>query len=120
MPVLSTLGAMSARGYGFGGGAFVFDFTDIAPSGGGLKRYHLGVYDSLTGDTAELKHYKVIDVAGGSEPSCDALPDTADASQLYASVDYDYNNGKLAPIAVASADPTYGEVPLTVSFDGSG
>jgi len=103
-------------------GSFVFDFTDIAPSGaGGTNRYYLGVYDSASGDPALLSAYQLIDVANGNiATACYDLPLEVDAGQAYAYVDYYYDDGNLRPTAVAYADPTSGQAPLLVNFDGSG
>lgn len=100
---------------------FVFDFTDIAPAGGELNRYYLALYDSTTGNTALLYDYKIIDVAnGGIEVICDEVPKEADAGEIYAYLDYDFDNGNILPVAVSSADPLSGQAPLNVTFDGSG
>jgi len=103
-------------------GTFVFDFTDIVPSGGGENRYYLGMYDSASGDSATLSAYKIIDVFNGNiEAACFDVPKVGDAGQEYAYVDYYYDDGNVPPTAVAAAiSSTTGAAPLTVSFDGSG
>jgi PKD repeat protein/C1A family cysteine protease len=101
-------------------GGFVFDFTDIAGAASGTFRYYLGMRDSTTADIASLNSFTLIDVLnGGKDVSSLTVPQTADASQAYAQVDYDFNNGNSAPVAVVFANPTSGYVPLTVSLDGS-
>ncbi len=103
-------------------GTFVLDFTDIAPAGSGSDyRYYVGMYDSASGNPAELLSFQLIDVLNGDfETVSSNVPKVADASQAYAYADYYYNNGNLPPVAVASASPASGPAPLEVSFDGSG
>ena len=43
----------------------------------------------------------------------------ADDSQDYPYINYNFANATLPPVAVLSATPTDGNIPLTVSFDGS-
>lgn len=102
-------------------GTFVLDFTDIAPAGTATEyRYYVGMYDSSSGDTAELSSYKLIDlVNGGIETVCYDVPQFADASQAYAYVDYYYDDDNIRPEAVAAADPVSGQAPLEVEFDGT-
>ena len=58
--------------YGFDGttnavdGTFVFDFTDLMPSGGGLATWYLGVQDDTAGSEATLGTFTLIDVANGN------------------------------------------------------
>lgn len=100
-------------------GTFVFDFTDIAPSGSIEKRYYVGMYDSSAGDIAELFSYKLIDVLNGNiETVCYEVPQFGDTEQVYAYVDY-YDDGNIPPVAVATASPLSGEAQLSVNFDGS-
>jgi PKD repeat protein len=101
-------------------GTFVFDFTDIAPSGGEQKSYYLGVHDSTTGDTATVKAYKIIDIANGNiESVCYDLPQWADSNQIQPYVDYYFHDGNILPVADASAFPLSGQAPLTVTFSGA-
>jgi PKD repeat protein len=55
----------------------------------------------------------------GQEIPCAAVPQTADASQVYAHIDYNFGNGTLPPVAVVAATPASGDIPLDVVFDGS-
>lgn len=100
-------------------GTFYFDFSDLADSGGGLYRYYLGVYDSVSGDPATLSSYKIIDTLNGVEVANSDMPRTADLEQIYSYVDYDYNDGNIAPVALMTAQPLSGVAPLSVSFDGT-
>ncbi len=121
-------GAISFQGgpYSFNGtttpvdGTFVFDFTDIVPSGSTQKRYYLGMYDGANGDSALVRDFKIIDIGTAIEKYSTTVPMTADAQQVYAYVDYVYNDGNQAPFAQAQASPVSGTAPLTVTFDGSG
>ena len=125
-------GAINLQGgpYDFNGdtigcnGVFVFDFTDILPTETELKNYYLGVYDSVAdGYQAKLFSYKIIDLENNAEEwTSTTLPITFDDGQHYALIDYMYTSSVTnnPPIAVASAEPLSGPVPLTVEFDGSG
>ncbi|MGA1824197.1 MAG: PKD domain-containing protein [bacterium] len=100
---------------------FVFDFTDIAPSDTGAKRYYLGLYDSTDGYAATLKGYKLIDAANeNKETICYDIPKMVDSGKVYASVDYDFDDGNIRPVALLSADPVIGPAPLSLLFDGTG
>lgn len=99
-------------------GTFCLDLSDLAPSTGGMTRYYLGMRDNTAGSPATLKAFKLIDVLHGQEVACPLSPVTADASSLYAYVDYDLVNSPLVPIASVTAAPTTGIAPLPVSFDG--
>lgn len=103
-------------------GTFVLDFTDIAPAGSGSDyRYYVGMYDSASGNPAELLSYQLIDVSNSDmETVSTDVPKVADASQAYAYADYYYNDGNIAPVAVISASAESGPAPLEVTFDGSG
>lgn len=127
-------GAINLQGgpYDFNGntigcnGTFVFDFTDILPVEveTELKNYYLGVYDSVEdGYPATLSSFKIIDLENNAEEwTSTSLPITFDDGQHYALLDYIYTSGVTnnPPIAVASANPLSGPVPLEVTFDGSG
>lgn len=112
--------------YGFSGttaavpGTFVFDFTDLLPPGGGLNTYYLGVQDDTLGQAATLESFVLIDVANGNEltPSLE-VPQTIDGVQAYATLDYTYFDGNLAPTALAEASIVSGQAPLMVVFDGT-
>jgi PKD domain/Papain family cysteine protease len=100
-------------------GTFCLDFTDLVPSTSGAKRYYLGMYDSAAGNLATLKSYKLLDLVRGREVSCLSVPQSADSSQDYASIDYDFGSGTLSPVAVLRAPLTTGAAPMLVEFDGS-
>jgi PKD repeat protein/C1A family cysteine protease len=102
-------------------GSFVFDFSDIAPSGTQSKKYYLGMYDSITGDTVELSSYKLIDVKNGDViTECHDVPKVTDAGQGYAYVNYVYSDGNIAPTAhISLTTPSSGDAPLAVSFHGN-
>lgn len=102
-------------------GTFVFDFTDILPGGYSYKRYYLGVYDSADGYPATLYSFKITNKNNNQTQPASYLPPAIDNGQVYAYLDYEFTNdiGNSPPIAVASASPLSGEVPLEVSFDGS-
>ncbi len=100
-------------------GTFCLDFTDLLPITSGAKRYYLGMYDSATGNPAVLKSFKLVDVAKSVEIPCASVPQSADASQVYAHIDYDFGGGTTPPEAAVSATPTSGNIPLSVAFGGS-
>ena len=101
-------------------GTFCLDFTDLLPSTAGNKRYFLGLNDSAAGNPAQLKSYKLVDLEHGVDVPCSDASKTADGSQAYAYVDYNFGTGSLAPSAVLNANPTSGNISLTVAFDASG
>ncbi len=102
-------------------GTFVFDFTDILPSSSEQSHYYIGIYDSALGDEAVLKNYKIIDLFNsGIEATCYDLPIISDAEQIYAWIDYDFDNGNMLPVALAAADPVSGQAPLQVTFNDAG
>ena len=101
-------------------GTFVFDFTDLATTANG-QRWHLGLYDSTTGDPVDLYSYTLIDVANGEFPVDSVnVPQTGDAGQLYTAIDYNADSANQASTANVSAVPVSGDAPLPVSFDASG
>ena len=114
--------------YGFDGttnavdGTFVFDFTDLMPSGGGLATWYLGVQDDTAGSEATLGTFTLIDVANGNTliESLE-VPQTVDGDQVYASIDYDPSgdNENSPPTAYVYASVSSGPAKLDVSFDGS-
>jgi PKD repeat protein len=103
-------------------GTFFLDFTDIAPAGTAAEyHYYVGMYDSSSGDAAELSSYTLIDlVNGGTETVCFDVPKFADGSQTYAYVGYYYDDDNIRPVAAATAYPVSGQAPLDVAFDGTG
>ena len=98
---------------------FCLDLTDLLPTTAGTKRYYLGMYDSTPADAALVTSFKVVDLANAQEVPSAAVPQYADAQQTYAYVDYDIGSGSVAPVAIAGATPTSGDIPLLVTFDGS-
>ena len=68
---------------------------------------------------ATLKSFKLVDLAHNQEIPCAAVPQDADGSQVYTYIDYNFGNGTLPPVAVLSATPVSGNIPLDVVFDGS-
>ncbi|MDX9785281.1 MAG: PKD domain-containing protein [Desulfobacterales bacterium] len=102
-------------------GTFVFDFSDIVPLGGDPMRYYLGVYDSVTGNSVTVKSYRILDIINADKDVvCGTVPVTGDYEQLYKFVEYNFNDGNEAPVAIAQATPVSGTAPLTVTFDASG
>ncbi|MFA5904999.1 MAG: PKD domain-containing protein [Desulfobacula sp.] len=101
-------------------GTFVFDLSDMIPSGGGIKTYYLGVEDSTAIDPVVLKSFVLIDAANGYvEVASSEAPASADGNKVYATVDYNFNDGNLAPNASAQASVLSGTAPLRIGFDGS-
>jgi C1A family cysteine protease/PKD repeat protein len=100
-------------------GTFCLDFTDLLPNPACPKRYYLGMRDSAVGNVATLKSFKLVDLAHALEVPCAAVPQTADGAQAYAYVDYNFGNGTLPPVALFTATPADGDIPLSVTFDGS-
>lgn len=104
-------------------GTFVFDFTNLVPSTTAVKRWFVGLKDSTTGDLAAISSFKLYEVTAGGDvlvASSATVPKSADSSQAYVWVDYQYNSLNSPPSASLKAIPTSGYVPLAVSFDGSG
>jgi PKD repeat protein len=100
-------------------GTFYLDFTDLLPSPATAKRYYLRMNDNTAGNVATLKSFKLVDLVHSQEIPCAAMPQSADGSQVYASIDYNFGNGTLPPVAVLNATPVSGNIPLNVVFDGS-
>jgi len=105
---------------------FVLDFTDILLPGSAGGKYYLGVSDIVSGDLAALSYFQIKDVLNGATGYHgnvnEVLPIYVDAGEAYASIDYPFvnNSANHPPLAVISASPTSGTVPLSVHFDGSG
>ncbi len=100
-------------------GTFCLDFTDLLPNPATAQRYYLRMSDSAAGNVSTLKTFKLVDLANNQEISCTAVPQSADRSLVYATIDYNFGGGTLPPTAVLEAAPVSGEVPLSVAFDGS-
>jgi PKD repeat protein/C1A family cysteine protease len=102
-------------------GTFMFDFSDIAPSGGDPMRYYLGVYDTVTGESVTIKDFRMLDTTNGDiEVICSPMPVTGDNRQLYPFVEYGFNDGNIPPVATAKATAVSGMAPLAVSFSAAG
>ena len=106
-------------------GTFVFDLTDILYSGGSLKRYYLGMFDSTQNNPATLLGFKIRDLTAAWAAGGTLVPPlTADAAQVSAYVDYTFSGPTLMsdpPVAVIGTSPVLlvGSAPFTVTFDGS-
>jgi len=112
--------------YGFDGttnavdGTFVFDFTDLMASDGGLTTWYLGVQDDTAGSEATLGTFTLIDVANGNKViESLEVPQTVDGDQVYAGIEYDPSGDNLPPSALADASVYSGPAPLEIYFDGS-
>ncbi|MHC4914793.1 MAG: PKD domain-containing protein [Planctomycetota bacterium] len=105
-------------------GTFYFDFTDLVPSTTEARRWFVGMYDNTAGDPVTIKGFQLYQVKDSGDllvGTAANVPQTADGGQQkYAWIDYTYNSGNVAPTAVMVASPTSGNVPLPVSFDGTG
>ena len=95
---------------------FAFDFTDLVETADG-QRFHLGLYDSTSGDPVDLYTYSLIDVANGETTvhSVD-VPQSGDDEQLYTFIDYEMGSVNQAPTARVSATPVSGVAPITVGI----
>jgi hypothetical protein len=101
-------------------GTFVFDFTDILPATpDGSELYGLHLTDWAAGDGAEFLGYKLTDRAGMAGGGLLAEPQGWDNDEMLVTLPYP-SASEQAPVAVASAQPVSGRVPLTVTFSGSG
>ena len=100
-------------------GSFALDFTELLPVDGSLKRYFLGMNDGTAGDLAVLKANKLVNLSNGATVIATDVPKTVDAGQVYSFVDYQRGTVNL-PVAVISASPTSGYLPLAVAFNGAG
>jgi PKD repeat protein len=104
-------------------GAFVLDFSDLAVNAIGNTRWFVGMSDSTASDPTTLKAYQLYQVTPTGDVLVAAaanLPQSADAGTKYVSVDYAPNTLNQSPIAVASATPLSGNIPLSVNFSSAG
>jgi C1A family cysteine protease len=101
-------------------GTYYLDFTDVLPTTAGAKRYYLGVRDSTTGDASTLASFSLVDNVNNKQILFPYVPHSTDGTQDYAYLDYDFSSGALPPVADATVSATSGNIPFTVSFDGSG
>jgi PKD repeat protein len=118
-------------------GTFVLDFSDLAPSVSGSKRFYLSVKDSTTGSATTLKSFKLLDATGAGvaldapveatgDTSADDItivssdvPLTIDATSLSATVEHAFSDGNIAPVSSFIASLGSGYAPLDVQFDGT-
>jgi len=100
-------------------GTFYLDFTDLAPTTPGAKRFHLGLRDSTSGDALTVSDFTLVDPIHGKAIAAATVPNNVDAVQAYAYVDYDVIAGANPPQAIATASSTNGDIPLVVNFDAS-
>ena len=70
---------------------FCLDLTDLVPPTAGTHRYYVKMADSLTGDTATMRSFSLVDATTGSTVGGSAYPVLADGSDVlvYADVDSD-------------------------------
>ncbi|MBL7114938.1 MAG: C1 family peptidase [Kiritimatiellae bacterium] len=68
---------------------FCLDLTDLVPASSGTHRYYIKLADSLTGDTATMRAFSLVDATTGTIKSSSTVPVYADGSQtlVYADVD---------------------------------
>ena len=99
---------------------FYLDFTDLESLVPEPLRYFLGTYDNTTGDIATLESFRLIDLNNGNSEVYPYVPEIADRSQLYSYIDYNNGNVTQPPVAVVTANPVSGALPLPVTFDASG
>lgn len=102
-------------------GTFLFDLTDLVPQTGGSNRYFLRVLDATFGDPATLQACRLLDTRHGNTVVVTDAARVTDGpyTPLIVSAVYDANAGSAAPTALASADVTGGDLPVTVTFDGT-
>jgi hypothetical protein len=114
--------------YGFNGtssavdGTFYFDFTDLARSVAGTKRWFVGVSDNTAGNAATVKSFKLYQTTSSGDvlvATATNASKTVDAGKTYVWVDYTYYSSNLPPVAAPTATPASGPAPLTVDFNGS-
>ncbi|HEX4924468.1 MAG TPA: Ig-like domain-containing protein [Bdellovibrionales bacterium] len=80
-------------------GSFVFDFTDLIPSGSTSKKYYLRVTDSA-GAPVTVQDFRLFDVFNSvSGPAAEGLPSTFDGSTRHYAVSYSFNDGSPLPVA---------------------
>jgi C1A family cysteine protease len=70
---------------------FCLDLTDLVPPTAGTHRYYVKMADSLTGDTATMRSFSLVDATTGSTVGGSTYPVLADGSDVlvYADVDSD-------------------------------
>jgi hypothetical protein len=89
-------------------GTFVFDFTDLLPVAETEQRYYVGMADNASGDAAELKSFKLIDLTSvpHAEVVSSLVPMSVDAGAVYSYVDYTFRS---QTGAIALTAPNGGE-----------
>ena len=108
-------------------GTFIYDFTDLMPSGPEDTRYFIELIDKYKKDeVATLSMFSLFDMDTLAEVYSETVPITADGTygrpgkfRVYAHLNYSLD-GNIPPVAQVIADPTSGTIPLEVSLDGSG
>jgi hypothetical protein len=73
-------------------GTFVFDFTDILPVAETEQRYYVGMADNASGDAAELKSFKLIDLTSvpPKEVVSSLVPLSVDGGSVHSYVDHTF------------------------------
>ncbi len=100
---------------------FALDFTDILVQGAGLQRFYLGVNDLYSGDPATLSAFKIVDLTADpdAERASSLVPQTVDAQQAYAYVDYVYSGPAYndpPQLTSPEVDPGTGTAGATFTF----
>jgi PKD repeat protein len=115
--------------YGFSGintavtGTFYFDFSDLARTVSGAKRWFVSASDLLTGSPTTISSFKLYRATASGDvlvATSGNTPVTIDGSRGLVWLDYAYDSSNQPPQALIEATPTTGQAPLTVNFDGSG
>ncbi len=123
-------GAITHQGgrYAFDGtttavdGTFVFDLSDLVPSGGGRRKYYLRVLDSAPGAPTTLKAFRLIEPATGRTAAVGGgLPARTDDGALLEHILFDVaDRDAAAPDARVAATGVNDRSPATVILDGTG
>jgi PKD repeat protein len=98
---------------------FFFDFSDLAKSASGTNRWFVKVADSTSSNPTSIKSFKLY-VNGVPVATSSNTPLSTDAGQGYVWLDYVLNPANDPPVAGLTATPTSGNLPLVVTFDGTG
>jgi len=91
-------------------GTFILDYTDIMSVDGSNKRYYLGIKDIISGDSGELKSYKLVDLVNNNEVYSSNLPQTVDNnynSPVYAYIDYSFLDTSGSSYGIAEVRPYF-------------
>jgi C1A family cysteine protease len=99
-------------------GTFFFDFSDLGKLASGTNRWFVSVTDNAAGSPATVSSFRLyrdgLPVAASTN-----TPGIVDGSQAYVWLDYLLVPGNDSPFAGIVASSTTGNLPLSVSFDGS-